>query len=149
MKRPPVQPGALRHYHFTELCLIGGDNPSFSYLLVNGRIAPRAALRHSNIAISSRAGCRFAGHGPNFLCGAGRQVGIHNFGPAKNAAQSLCEFVRRNNPEHLCWVGSDPMHGMVFFVRTTLAPFNSGNDTPAQTLSAASKIRLSRSASRA
>ncbi len=53
---------------------------------------------------------------------------IHNFGPREEDARSLCEFIRQNNPDHLCWVGSDLQHAMVFFVRSSLAPFNSRND---------------------
>ena len=41
------------------------------------------------------------------------------------------EFVAANNPDHLCWIGPDPQRGMTFFVRESLAPFNSRNDGPA------------------
>jgi hypothetical protein len=120
--------GILRHYHFTDMCVVGGDDPCFSYLLVNGRLPrelrfgiPNIAFHPERVQVSCVKG--------EFVVEAD-SVCIHNFGPREAAARSLCEFVRQCNPDHLCWIGADPEHSMKFFVRSTLAPFNSGNDAP-------------------
>lgn len=116
----------LRHYHFTELCLVGGDDPCFSYLLVNGRMPRELRFGISNIEFHpERAQVRRTG--ADYVVEADG-ICIHNFGQREDAARSLCELIRQNNPDHLCWVGANPQQGMVFFVRRTLAPFNSGND---------------------
>ena len=116
----------VRHYHFTQLCQVGGSDPCFSYLLVNGRMPRELRFGMANIAFhSDRVHVRKTGSGfvveEDGIC-------IHDFGPREDAARSLCEFIRSSNPDHLCWIGPDPVHGMAFFVRSTLAPFNSGND---------------------
>jgi hypothetical protein len=116
----------LRHYHFTELCLIGGDNPCFSYLLVNGRLPREVCFGLPSIAFHPEL-VRVRQVGAEFVVDQ-EGICIHNFGPREDAARSLCEFIHQSNPDHLCWVGPDSRHGMVFFVRSTLAPFNSGTD---------------------
>jgi hypothetical protein len=116
----------LRHYHFTELCMIGGDEPCFQFLLANGRMPREVRFGLSNIAfhpervqVNSRAGQFIVEADGTFLC---------NCGPREDAARALCTFIQQNNPDHLCWIGTDPQHGMTFFVRESLAPFNSRND---------------------
>ena len=118
----------LRHYHFTQLCLVGGAEPCFSYLLVNGRLPRELRFGVGNIAFHAER-VQVNHRGSAFVVEQDETC-IHNFGPREDAARSLCEFIRQSNPDHLCWVGPDPDHGMVFFVRSTLAPFNSGNDLP-------------------
>lgn len=118
----------LRHYHFTELCLVGGDDPCFSYLLVNGRLPRELRFGVSSIAFHPER-VRLRQVGAEFIVDQ-EGICIYNFGPREDAARSLVEFIHQSNPDHLCWVGPDTHHGMVFFVRSTLAPFNSGNDTP-------------------
>ncbi len=116
----------LQHYHFTELCLIGGDDPSFSYLLANGRMPRELRFGVSSIAFHAER-VRVRQVGSEFML---EEEGtcIYNFGPREDDARCLCEFIRQNNPDHLCWVGPDLRHALVFFVRSSLAPFNSRND---------------------
>jgi hypothetical protein len=118
----------LRHYHFTELCVVGGDNSCFSYLLVNGRLPRELRFGMPNIAFHAERARVSLVKGEYAVEADG--VCIHNFGLREDAARSLCEFIKQTNPDHLCWVGADPNHAMMFFVRRTLAPFNTGNDAP-------------------
>jgi hypothetical protein len=118
----------LRHYHFTEMCLIGGDTPCFQFLLANGRMPRDVRFGISNIAflpervqVRQKAGEFTVEHEGVCLC---------NCGENESAAQALLTFIRQNNPDHLCWIGASPGQGMTFFARTSLAPFNSRNDGP-------------------
>ncbi len=118
----------LRHFHFTELCMIGGDDPCFQFLLANGRMPREVRFGVSNIAfhpervqVNQKNGQFIVECEGACLC---------NCGPREDAAQALFTFIQQNNPDHLCWIGPDPQHGMTFFVRESLAPFNSRNDAP-------------------
>jgi len=88
MKQPARQAlTVLRHYHFTELCLVGEDDPCFSYLLANGRIPRELRFGISKIAFHpERVQVRRAG--PDILVEA-EGICIHNFGLREEAARSL------------------------------------------------------------
>ncbi len=118
----------LRHYHFTELYLVGGDEPCFRFLLVNGRMPRDLRFGVANIAFHSER-VQVIHSGGNYVLDQDG-VCLVNLGPREEAARDLCAFIQQNNPDHLCWLGPDPQHGMAFFVRTSLAPFNSRNDAP-------------------
>jgi hypothetical protein len=120
----------LRHYHFTELCMVGGDEPCFSFLLVNGRMPRELRFGVANVAFHPER-VQISKTGNSYSL---EQDGVClcNLGPRKDAAEALRNFIRQENPDHLCWVGSDPQHGMAFFVRNSLAPFNTRNDGPAK-----------------
>jgi hypothetical protein len=127
----------LRHYHFTELCLIGGDQPCFQFLLANGKMPREVRFGLSNIAFHPEQVQVVQRNGTSRVEADG--VCLCDFGARADAAQALAAFIQQNNPDHLCWIGPDAQHGMTFFVRQSLAPFNSRNDARPTTASPAEK----------
>ena len=105
----------LRHYRFTEHCLLGRPVPVFSYFLIGGQSAqglkfglPAQAFRPEAVLVRP--------YGQSWAVSAG-DVPLVVFERVEEARE-LAEAIQHYRFDHLCRIGSTPGYGMTFFVRT-------------------------------
>ena len=105
----------LQHYRFTEQCLIGRPNPSFSYFLIGGQ--PARGLKFG-IAVQpfQPETVLVRALGQAWAVSAGEQP-LVVFERLEDARE-LAEAIQRLRFDHLCRIGNTPGYGMTFFVRT-------------------------------
>jgi hypothetical protein len=106
----------VQFYHFTEQCLVGQPQPTFTYFLVNGQ-APRGVMFGVNIRAFRPSDLSLRQEGTAYVIYDGTQP-LLNFGDKKADAEQLLKAIHKYKFDHLCRVGQGEPHTMTFLVRT-------------------------------
>jgi hypothetical protein len=107
---------AVKHYRFSEQCLVGGPSDPFSFFLCNGQ-APHGlmfGLNGLSFQPESVAVCQV---GPEWALSAGSQV-LLRFGDRPDEARQMLAAIQRYRFDRLCHLGSPEAEGLTLFVRT-------------------------------
>lgn len=108
---------AMRHYRFTEQCIIGKPDPSLRFFMVNGEAARGLMLGVESVNFVPDK-LKISQSGKSYYLSDGRKK-LVDVGTNEEDAQLALKTIQKQHCDRMCKIGSGTdANGMRYFVRT-------------------------------